>query len=121
MLQKDSNNSSSLSFSSIIVVGEKGASFFAIPLNKFEDERRQVGVFFVRSASIGRASTKKNAKMAPFNSNFGGQYALPIEHNYITLEGLFLVVDWLFMNPSYDPEPMVLPKEKYPVIHDWKW
>ena len=41
------------------VVGEKGASFFAIPLNKFEDERRQIGVFFVRSASIGRASTKK--------------------------------------------------------------
>lgn len=51
----------------------------------------------------------------------GGQYALPIEHNYITLKGLFLVVDWLFMNPNYDPEPMVLPKEKYPVIHDWKW
>ena len=46
-------------FSSIIVVGKEGASFFAIPLNKFEDERRQVGVFFVRSASIGRASAKK--------------------------------------------------------------
>ena len=66
--------------------------------------------------------SRLNIKSSKISYEFylGEQYALPIEHNYITLKGLFLVVDWLFVDPDYDPEPMILPKEKYPVINDWK-
>ena len=31
---------------------------------------------------------------------------------------LCAVVDWLFLNPDYDPKPKVIPKKDYPVLVD---
>ena len=49
---------------------------------------------------------------------YGECRALQFERRGVTLERLYLVVDWIIANPKYDPELMVLPKDKYPVIHE---
>ena len=52
---------------------------------------------------------RKNAEMAPFNSNFGeGRVDIVIR--------LCMVVDWCIDHPEYTAKIKVVPKKDYPIL-----
>ena len=52
---------------------------------------------------------RKNAKMAPFNSNFG-------ERRVDIVARLCMVVDWCIDHPEYTAKIKVIPKKDYPIL-----